>query len=124
MLERWRALDFLFLLTFTMLWVALALYWFASAWFAPICASAQDLGTWCLPIGFEGPFADYWSNRSLSNARIAATIYLASALFLLWVLVFFVLLRPTPYSGKIITIAFAITLPVLFLGSCVLNNFS
>jgi hypothetical protein len=52
---------------------------FAQAWLAPRCTSIHDLNvafTWCLPIGFEGPFADIWSNRSWPNARISATFHL------------------------------------------------
>jgi hypothetical protein len=54
-------------------------YNFVEAWFAPRCASIGDVGlfAWCLPIGFEGPFADIWSNRSVSNARTSATLNLA-----------------------------------------------
>jgi hypothetical protein len=53
-------------------------YDFAEAWLAPRCSSIRDVGlfAWCLPIGFEGPITDFWSNRSLFNARVATTLNL------------------------------------------------
>ena len=69
------ALDvlFAFYVTLASLFFVALIYDFAAAWFAPACVSAQDLGWWCLPIGFEGPFGDSWANRSFFNARVAAT---------------------------------------------------
>jgi hypothetical protein len=50
---------------------------------APICTSAQELDSWCLPIGWEGPFADDWGNRSRGNALINATLNFAATLLVL-----------------------------------------
>jgi hypothetical protein len=52
-----------------------ATYSLAEAWLAPRCTSIREVGlfAWCMPIGFGGPFADFWSNRSFHNARISAT---------------------------------------------------
>ncbi|HZH51940.1 MAG TPA: hypothetical protein VEZ16_08675 [Microvirga sp.] len=41
---------------------------------APACATAADLDSWCLPLGWEGPFSDYWANRSRPNAIIGASL--------------------------------------------------
>ncbi|WP_156381027.1 hypothetical protein [Pseudolabrys sp. Root1462] len=54
-------------------------YDFASAWLAPLCKNAPEAGTWCRTIGFVGPFADAWANRSLFNARLLASIQFAIA---------------------------------------------
>jgi hypothetical protein len=62
-----------FYVTVASLFFVVLIYDFAAAWFAPACVSARELGWWCLPIGFEGPFGDLWANRSFFNARVAAT---------------------------------------------------
>jgi hypothetical protein len=47
---------------------------------APSCASPTELGGWCLPLGWEGPFSDDWSNRSRQNAIIGASLNLGAGL--------------------------------------------
>ncbi|WP_112662054.1 hypothetical protein [Microvirga flavescens] len=47
---------------------------------APACADWRDLGTGCLPIGWEGPFADAWHLKSRQNAIISAFVSLSLSL--------------------------------------------
>ena len=54
--------------------VALFAFDLTAALTAPLCSSPADLGTGCVALGWEGPFADAWSNRSRSNAIIDASL--------------------------------------------------
>src|SRR3981081_2740451 len=67
----------------TLVFVLLAslVYDLLAAWSAPRCQTPNDLDlwSWCLPIGWEGPFSDVWANRSFFNARVSATTNIAVA---------------------------------------------
>ena len=52
----------------------------STALHAPICTSPSELGTGCLTLGWEGPFSDYWGNRSRQNAIIDASMNLGLGL--------------------------------------------
>ena len=66
-----------FLVALLAIATAFVFYDFITAWLAPVCRSSRDLGTWCLPIGLVGPFADAWANHSFYNARLLASLQLA-----------------------------------------------
>lgn len=74
--------DTLLLIPVAML-AALFAYDLDMALHATECASYRELGTGCLPLGWEGPFSDYWSNRSHANAIINATLNLGLGLAVL-----------------------------------------
>ena len=68
--------------TLVMITLGVVAYDLAEAWFAPRCSSPREVGLfrWCLPIGFEGPFADIWGNWSVANARWDRTISFVAVL--------------------------------------------
>ena len=77
----WRATRQAFFALPLVLLTLLFVYDLAAAVLAPVCRSVAELdGWWCVTIGWEGPFADFWSNRSRSNAIINATLNLSGAL--------------------------------------------
>jgi hypothetical protein len=90
---------------------------------APECATAADLDGWCLPLGWEGPFADYWTNHSRRNAIIGASLNLGAGLLALGLSVF-VAVRPSPSGGRIgmILQIQALLLLALTLKSLMLND--
>jgi hypothetical protein len=94
-----------------------------TAWFAPRCTSLSDLDSWCLPIGFQGPFADSWANRSWFNARASATFGLAVNASAFAVATYFTIKG----HGKSRAIAYYCGLAVLiihFVKSLVMDDFS
>jgi len=92
---------------------------------APACATAANLDGWCLPLGWEGPFSDYWANRSRRNAIIGASLNLGAGLLSLG-LGAFVAVRLPSSSGRIEMILQiqALLLLALILKSLVLNGSS
>lgn len=90
---------------------------------APACATPADLDGWCLPIGWEGPFADDWANHSRRNAIIGASLNLSAGLLALGLSVF-VAVRPSSSGGRIgmILQIQALLLLALTLKSLMLND--
>jgi hypothetical protein len=98
---------------------------FAAAWFAPRCTSVAEVGflSWCLPIGFEGPFGDIWSNRSLANARISATFSLTIVMVAMACGVYFALKNHQRF--RLISYLCGLAgLMILLIKGLVLNDFS
>jgi hypothetical protein len=75
-----RAFDMTFATLAFVLFASL-LYDLLTTWAAPRCQTPSDLDlwSWCLPIGWAGPFADAWATRSFFNARVSATTNIAVA---------------------------------------------
>ena len=63
--------------------ILLFVFDFGMAVQAPVCGSPAELGNWSLPLGWQGPFADVWSNRSRSYAVIDAGINLGATALVL-----------------------------------------
>jgi hypothetical protein len=115
------------LVSMSLLMLALASYSYdlLLSWFAPSCKTPNDLkGWWCLPIGWEGPFYDIWSNRSFFNARADSTIN-----FVVWVLVFALAIRaffikPSPRARRLLLFAAIGALLFMIIKAASLNRFS
>jgi hypothetical protein len=90
---------------------------------APLCASPSELGGWCLPLGWQGPFSDHWANRSRQNAIIAASLNLGATITALG-LSAFAAMRPSLSGNRITVIVLPqiILLLILALKSYVLND--
>jgi hypothetical protein len=90
---------------------------------APVCALPEELGGWCLPLGWEGPFSDNWANRLRQNAIISASLNLGVGLLALG-LSMFIAVRPASAAGRIgmILQIQALLLLALTLKSLVLND--
>jgi hypothetical protein len=84
------------------------------AWFAPVCQTVWDLDGWCLPIGFEGPFADFWSNRSLFSARVSGTIHFVIAALTLGAAVYFLVKRLPNVRRMVLCLVLVDVMAILF----------
>ena len=94
------------------------------AWFAPRCASVTEIGwvSWCLPIGFEGPFADAWANRSFANARIWAASSLTVASLFLGALIHISFFQPPRVFAKRVLVVVVMAIMIVVLRSYALNS--
>jgi hypothetical protein len=88
---------------------------------APVCASAGELGGWCLPLGWEGPFSDYWSNHSRNNAIIDASFNLGAGLLVLTLCVLLARHQHPSHRSLAIMLQLALLL-IVFLKGLVLND--
>jgi hypothetical protein len=107
------------------IFVGVISYDLAAPWFAPRCHSVRDLerSGWCLPIGFEGPFADVWANRSVFNARVLATAKFAILSLAFGIAVYF-RLHGHPRAGAVAYFCGLATILIFIAMGLILNDFS
>jgi hypothetical protein len=112
------------IMVFLAIATALVAYGFVSAWFAPLCRNFRDLESWCLPIGFEGPFSDIWANHSLHNARLLASgqLFVIGPSFI--AAIYFLLVQRGARAPTIGWVLVIMTLLTLLLPAIFLNRIS
>lgn len=105
--------------------VALCAYDLGVSLTAPICPSPADLGTGCLPLGWEGPFSDYWGNRSRTNAVTDRSLNLGLGLVVLTTCSALLFQRSSERSSRLLIIMIQSGLLLaLLLKSALLSDFS
>ena len=111
---------------FAALFLLWSVYDMFVAWFAPRCGSVTEIRwfSWCLPIGFEGPFADVWANRSFANARIwAATSLIFTSLFCGALVHISFFQSPASFPKRLLLLV-VLTIGVVLLRGYALNSYS